>query len=369
MSAGPSLTRLYFYLTEGCNLACRHCWLAPRLDPEGDRYAVLPGEVIEKAIDEAKPLGLRGVKLTGGEPLLHPRIADLLRIVQREELELVIETNGTLCTPDLAAEIAKSEERFVSVSLDGADAKTHDGIRGVEGSFGDALQAVRNLVTAGTPPQIVFSLMEENLHQAEEMVRLAEEAGASSVKYNVVQPTGRGRSLHDRGAGIPVADLIALGRKIETEVAKRTELRLFFDYPMAFRPLSSLAAPGGCDVCGIMGILGVLPSGEYALCGIGSHVDDLVFGAVGTDPLEKIWRHHPVLQELRTGLPARLEGTCSRCLMSGRCLGACVAQNHYRTGSLWAPFWFCEEAEKEGLFPASRMNNAAPSATTEKQHA
>ncbi len=41
--------------------------------------------------------------------------------------------------------------------------------------------------------------------------------------------------------------------------------------------------------------------------------------------------------------------------MKGRCLGSCVAQNYYRSGSLWAPFWFCEEADAAGLFPPSRL--------------
>ncbi len=76
------LRQIYFYLTEGCNLACRHCWLAPKLDPQGNRFATLPVETFETAILEAKPLGLQGVKLTGGEPLLHPHIDQLLEIIQ-----------------------------------------------------------------------------------------------------------------------------------------------------------------------------------------------------------------------------------------------------------------------------------------------
>ena len=40
----PPLNQLYFYLTEGCNLACRHCWLAPRFETDGRRYPTLPVE-------------------------------------------------------------------------------------------------------------------------------------------------------------------------------------------------------------------------------------------------------------------------------------------------------------------------------------
>ena len=98
----PSLNQLYFYLTEGCNLACRHCWLAPKLDKTGFRYPTLPVDLFEKAIQEARPLGLKGVKLTGGEPLLHPHFKKLLEVVRREELFLTIETNGLLCSPDTA---------------------------------------------------------------------------------------------------------------------------------------------------------------------------------------------------------------------------------------------------------------------------
>ncbi len=72
------LNQFYFYLTEGCNLACRHCWLAPKLDREGTLYPTLPVDLFETAIREAKPLGLKAVKLTGGEPLLHPQFLQLI---------------------------------------------------------------------------------------------------------------------------------------------------------------------------------------------------------------------------------------------------------------------------------------------------
>ena len=48
-------------------------------------------------------------------------------------------------------------------------------------------------------------------------------------------------------------------------------------------------------------------------------------------------------------------GICAKCLMKDQCLGACIAQNYYRTESLWAPFWFCDAAEEEGLFPETRL--------------
>jgi SynChlorMet cassette radical SAM/SPASM protein ScmF len=351
----PALSTLYFYLTEGCNLACRHCWMGPRFDATGSQYPVLPVELFETAIRQAKPLGLSGVKLTGGEPLLHPHFKELLEIVRRDELKLTIETNGLLCTPDIAAEIARSPNRFVAVSIDGADAATHEWVRGVPGSFAAAQQAVRNLAASGTRPQVIFTVMRGNAGQVDAMVRMAEELGAASLKFNVVQPTARGESLHEKQETLNIAELIALGRHVEQELAPQTRLKIIFHYPLAFKSLQRIATVNGCGACGIFGILGVIASGHYALCGIGEQVPDLVFGEVGKDELQEIWQGNAVLKALRAGLPDRLEGICGRCLMKQRCLGLCVAQNYYSKGSLWAPYWFCEQAEAAGLFPASRL--------------
>lgn len=365
-----AINTLYFYLTEGCNLACRHCWLGPRFDAAGDCYPTLPVELFETAIREAKPLGLNAVKLTGGEPLLHPHFTHLLEIIRRENLKLTIETNGLLCTSEVATEIAKSPNRFVSVSIDGTDAATHEWVRGVPGSFEAARQAVRNLVAAGTRPQVIFTVMRNNVGQVDAMVRMVEELGAASLKYNVVQPTARGENLHENQETLNISELIKLGRHVEEELTLQTKLKLFFHYPHAFRSLHRISSGDGCGTCGIFGILGIMASGYYALCGIGEQVPELIFGKVGKDSLEKVWKENAILKALREGLPARLEGVCSRCVMKKICLGSCVAQNYYSKNSLWAPFWFCEQAEKEGLFPTSRLaTKPLPSSVSTIDHA
>jgi SynChlorMet cassette radical SAM/SPASM protein ScmF len=329
--------------------------MGPRLDPTGTQYPTLPVELLETAIREAKPLGLSGVKLTGGEPLLHPQFTQILGIIRREGLRLTIETNGVLCTPEVAAEIAKSSPASVAVSIDGADAATHDFVRGVSGSFAAAQQGVRNLVAVGIRPQVIFSVMRSNVAQVDKMLPMVEELGAASLKFNIVQPTARGEKLHKNNETLDVAELIELGHHVEQDLAPKTKLKLIFHYPIAFRSLRQVTSGHGCGACGIFGILGVLATGEYALCGIGEQVKELIFGAVGKDKLEKVWGENPILKSLREGMPRRLEGVCGQCLMKERCLGVCVAQNYYSKSSLWAPFWFCEQAEKAGLFPVSRL--------------
>ena len=351
------LNALYFYLTQGCNLACRHCWIAPKFQSGENVYPSLPFETFQDIVRQAKPLGLSGVKLTGGEPLLHPDIVSILRFAQAERLGCTIETNGVLCTKELAAEIASCPAHFVSVSLDGADAETNEWVRGVPGCFEAAVQGIRNLVEVGIHPQIILTVMRRNKHHVEPIIRLAESLGASSVKYNVMMPCARGEDMFHRGEALSLPELLELGRRVENELAANTKLRLIFHHPVAFRPLGRMygQAGDGCSQCGIFTILGVLADGSYALCGIGQQVPELVFGHAAKDRLEDVWLKNPILQDIREGLPQKLEGVCGQCLMKDRCLGSCIAQNYYGQKNLFAPFWYCDEALKLGMFPASRL--------------
>ncbi len=272
-----------------------------------------------------------------------------------------METNGVLCTPALVRDLVRSRLRHISVSIDGADAETHEWVRGVEGCFDASLRGIRNLVQAGIRPQVIMSLMRKNVGQIEPLVRLPESLGCSSVKFNIVQPTARGEKMHEKGETLGIGELIDLGRWIEADLARSSSIRLFYSQPVAFRSLGKMFGEnqGGCGVCGIQGILGVLSDGSYALCGIGEHVPELVFGHAAPIPWGMCGGDAPVLGEIREGLPHRLRGICGECLMKGICLGSCIAQNYYRSRSLWAPNWFCEEADKEGLFPQSRRRAPA----------
>ena len=351
------LNQIYFYLTEGCNLRCRHCWISPKYQSEGSSNTALDLDLFKSIIEQAKPLGLTGVKLTGGEPLLHPEIKEILEYIRTQDLRLTVETNGVLCTPELAQKMAACKDPFVSVSLDGANASTHEWVRGVAGCFAEAMGGIRNLVEAGFRPQIIMSIMRHNKDQMGKMVRLAEGLGAGSVKFNIVQPIARGERMHESDEVLSIRELVELGGWVENTLSASTSLPLYHSHPTAFRPLGKMFGNDGdaCGTCGILGILGVIANGSYALCGIGETVPDLVFGRAATDLLEDIWTKTPILLELREGLPQRFEGTCGSCLMKHICSGTCVAQNYSLSKNIWAPYWYCEEANNQGLFPEARM--------------
>jgi radical SAM protein with 4Fe4S-binding SPASM domain len=109
--------------------------------------------------------------------------------------------------------------------------------------------------------------------------------------------------------------------------------------------------------CNIFEILGVLSDGSYALCGIGESIPELVFGSARSDSLASVWRQSPMLVRLRAAIPGELKGVCARCIMRSRCLGHCIAQNYYAARDLTAPYYMCQEAFEQGLFPASRLQS------------
>ncbi|MFB3926130.1 MAG: SynChlorMet cassette radical SAM/SPASM protein ScmF [Syntrophales bacterium] len=357
---GPyPLNEIYFYLTRGCNLRCRHCWISPHPGGAEGESTVLPLDLFRSILNEAMPLGTTAVKLTGGEPLIHPRIHEILDLVRARNLSLSVETNGTHCTEDLSRKIAACRDPFVSVSLDGTDAETHEWIRGVAGCFQAAVSGIRNLVDAGIAPQIITTLVRRNRNRITDMIAMAGSLGADSVKFNILQPTARGAGLYLDGEALAIEELLDLGEWVEHTLAPASSLPVYYDHPPAFRPLGRIFGRNGgegCGTCGVLGIMGVLADGSYALCGIGEIVPELVFGRAGRDRLKTVWEGSSALIELRRGLPGRLRGVCGRCLLKRRCLGGCVAQNYYHGGNFWGPFWYCAEADRRGLFPGSRKS-------------
>jgi SynChlorMet cassette radical SAM/SPASM protein ScmF len=354
-----ALKQLHIYLSEGCSLTCRQCWVQTRsVNGNGNGHHLLPVVFFMQAVREALPLGLQSVQLFGTDTLTHPSLDALLDWMARFELEVGIETNGIGLTQQLAKRLACQPLCSVSIGLDGADPATHDTLHQQPGSFERAAAAVRMLADANLPARIIFSVNRRNASQVPAVIRLAESLGASGVRFSLLQPVpalSTQPSMADVEDPLQVAEMIAIGWRVERELACSTSLQLFYDYPPAFRGLHPQGRIEGQGRCGLLNTLGVLSDGSYALCGAGQKSPELLLGKVGADPLEQVWRNHPILQRLRAGMPERLAGICDRCIMKTACMGNCAAENYFRTGSFWGPYWFCDAADKAGLFPAGRL--------------
>jgi SynChlorMet cassette radical SAM/SPASM protein ScmF len=351
----PPLTSLYFYIAGSCNLACKHCWISPEFKENPKEGKFVKPEYVRSAIQQAKPLGLNSVKLTGGEPLLHPKFKEILSIIREGKLSSPIETNGILIDEDMAEFLAADENKpFVSVSIDGSNASTHDDLRGVVGSFNKSINGIKYLVKNGIRPQIICSLHQGNILEIEEVVKMAESLGCESVKFNLIQEIGRGTSFKIK-FGISIQQTLDLLHLVENSIVPNTQMRVVYDIPIAFYPIKRFLKRN-VGKCNVLNILGMLSSGELSLCGIGTTVPELIYGHVKNNDLRKVWCENAGLLDLRKKIPEKLTGICYNCIHKDFCLGACIANTYFKTGKLNAPYFFSEEADRLGLFPDSRRS-------------
>src|ERR1700680_117846 len=144
--------RLIFWeLTKGCNLRCIHCRAsATELSSPDDLSTQAARDIIDQIAEVSTPI----LVLSGGEPLFRSDVFQLARYGTDKGLRVALATNGTLVTRYIAQKIVDSGVQRVAISLDGADARTHDSFRGIPGAFDAAIAGFRNLKNLGMSVQI-----------------------------------------------------------------------------------------------------------------------------------------------------------------------------------------------------------------------
>ena len=182
--------RLIFWeVTKGCNLRCIHCRAtATELSSPTDLPTKQALDIIDQIAAVSNPI----LVLSGGEPLYRSDIFQLARYATDKGLRVALATNGTLVTKEVARMIADAGVKRVSISLDGADATTHDAFRGIPGAFEAALYGFRNLKEAGLSVQINTTIARHNAHQLPEVLELAKSVGADALHTFLLVPVGCG---------------------------------------------------------------------------------------------------------------------------------------------------------------------------------
>src|SRR5271157_1791023 len=182
--------RLVFWeVTKGCNLRCIHCRAtATELSSTNDLPITKALNLIKQVSQSFLPI----LVLSGGEPLFRHDIFDLASYAACLGMRVALATNGTLVTKQMARKILDSGVRRVSISLDGADASTHDAFRGTPGAFDAALRGFQNLRELGMSLQINMTIARHNAHQLPAVLELAKEIGADALHTFLLVPVGCG---------------------------------------------------------------------------------------------------------------------------------------------------------------------------------
>ncbi|MBN1832485.1 MAG: radical SAM protein [Deltaproteobacteria bacterium] len=346
------LVSLYLYLSDQCNLSCRHCWISPGYSENATHG--IPLEDLKNTILEAKTIGLQSVKLTGGEPLLYRDFNALLTFLAGEGIAVIIESNGTLFEHRILETLRLCQVDQIAVSLDAATKEIHDEMRGVRGSFDRTLQGLKLLSEYGFDFQIIMTLQRRNSQEIQGLVSLAKELGAGSLKINHLVPCGRGEQIFRNRENLSADELILLYQTVERERSSHGDLDVIFDLPVALRSIEDIKRRGIIE-CRILNILGILANGAFSICGIGQTMDELRMGNLYQDSIVEIWQNHRILMDLRDSLPRQLKGVCGNCLFRFQCLGACRANAYALNKDLYAPYFLCQESYESGRFPVSRI--------------
>jgi MoaA/NifB/PqqE/SkfB family radical SAM enzyme len=194
MNSRYQLNTLYVYLTRDCNLHCKHCWQSAGEGAFEDRLFQQP-DILIKTLYQAKKIGLRLLKISGGEPFLKRELLNMiLSFSEKNNVDSVIETNGTLINEqDLP--MLKAANALVGVSLDYLDNKKMDAFREGRGLLKKVSNAIKMLVNAGIEVQVIMALTRENVSIIEDMVGFCKAEGVSDLKINPVSPSGRAKKM------------------------------------------------------------------------------------------------------------------------------------------------------------------------------
>lgn len=189
VEARTSSRLIFWEVTKGCNLRCIHCRAsATELSSPSDLSTATALGIIDQIAASGNPI----LVLSGGEPLYRSDIFQLARYGTDRGLRVALATNGTLVTREVARMIVDSGVRRVSISLDGADALTHDTFRGIPGAFDAAVQGLRNLKALGMSVQINMTIARHNARQLPQVLELAKRLGADALHTFLLVPVGCG---------------------------------------------------------------------------------------------------------------------------------------------------------------------------------
>lgn len=350
---GNQLRLVFWETTAGCNLSCRHC---RRLDLFGGGLAPGDMETVDciRLVDSIAAFARPILVLSGGEPLVRPDILEIAAHAAGRGLTVALATNGTMVEDTLAGKIVEAGVRRVSISFDGATPEVHDSFRGLPGSFEKALAGFRALKERGMSMQVNCTVARHNVHQLEDIVRLALDNGAEALHFFMLVPVGCG---------------VELSREMQLESAKYEEVLNWIYDKSVEHPLLQLKATcaphyfrialqrGGVEAMRAKGhghgamhqmtrgclagtaVCFVSHKGEVFPCGY----LPVAAGNVRETPLEKIWNESHLFQVLRdTG---NLTGKCGLCEYKNVCMG-CRARSFGETGDYLAEEPYCEYEPK-----------------------
>jgi radical SAM protein with 4Fe4S-binding SPASM domain len=175
-------------VTKRCNLWCKHCSISEEAPEE------LTTEEGFSLIEEAAKLGHVKFGFTGGEPLLRNDIYNLIEYATSFDMQVVMATNGTLITSDVAKSLKKAGLERAAISIDGIGT-AHDDFRGVHGAFDDVLRGIKACEEEGLAVQLFTMVTRYNYAEIAKIIKLADDLKLWRIYLIYLIAMGRGKEI------------------------------------------------------------------------------------------------------------------------------------------------------------------------------
>ena len=319
-------------ITLRCDLACHHC---------GSRAGrARPDELsTDEALDlvrQMAELGVKEVSLIGGEAYLRDDWTTIARAVRDHGMMCGITTGGRGMTPERAKQAFDAGVQQISVSVDGHE-KTHDALRGVQGSYRSAMEALANLRAAGVKVTANTQIGRTNLHEIPSHFEVLIEAGIRA--WQIQLTVAMGRAADDPNILLEPYQVLEV-MPILAAVKKRSVEKNILLWPGNnigyFGPFESLLKGsfprGHMSSCGAgRSTLGIEANGDIKGCP-SLPTADYVGGNIRDYSLKEIWERAPALRFTRDRTVDDLWGYCRGCYYADTCRAGCSWTSHVLFG-------------------------------------
>jgi len=190
-SSRGGLLSMEIEFNRDCNFNCIYCYARNGVSGKQE----LTAEEIRDVIDQAKKIGVKKVIILGGEPMLYPRIMEMIDFIKGLDIEIELFTNGTNITESLAKKL--SEKGVVVVlKLNTSDEKLQDILAGRKGAYRQIHTALDNLKKAGYPGTVPMGISTVICRQNfNELVQLWEWLREQRISpyFEMITPQGKAR--------------------------------------------------------------------------------------------------------------------------------------------------------------------------------
>jgi pyrroloquinoline quinone biosynthesis protein E len=329
-------------LTYRCPLRCTYC-----SNPVNHRSVpdALDGATWSRAFAEAAALGTVHVGLTGGEPTLHPDLAEIVSGASEAGHYVHLVTAGTTLDADRLATLRERGLRSVQLSIQDAEPAAAERVAGTT-CFEQKLTFARHVVDQGLPLTLNVVLHRGNLSRVSEIVALARRLGARRLELANAQY--HGWALLNRASLLPdAAQLEAAAWAVERARSEPGGPEILYVLPdyLSDRPKPCMVGWG-------RRIAVITPEGRVLPCHDAAQIPDLEFWSYPERSFAACWEAAPGIRAFRGD--SWMRAPCRTCPERGRDFGGCRCQAFRLTGDAAATDPACSLAPHHAIVRDAR---------------